>query len=55
MDKSKVVVMLDNGHAKTTPGKRSPILSKELQEKYGTDRLYEYRWNRDIVDMLIIQ
>lgn len=52
MDKSKVVVMLDNGHAQSTPGKRSPILSKDLQNKYGTDRLYEYRWNRDVVKML---
>lgn len=49
MDKSKVLVMLDNGHGSNTSGKRSPLLSKQLQEKYGIDRLYEYKYVREIV------
>ena len=30
MDKSKVLVMLDNGHGSNTTGKRSPVFSKEM-------------------------
>jgi len=35
------VVILDNGHGKNTPGKRSPIWSDKTQ-------LFEYEFNRDI-------
>lgn len=37
------VILLDNGHAKSTPGKRSPLFDD------GITRLYEYEFNRDIV------
>lgn len=36
------VILLDNGHAKSTPGKRSPVASDGYQ-------LFEYEFNRDIV------
>ena len=49
MDKSKVLVMLDNGHGSNCAGKRSPILSKEMQQKFGIDRFYEYKYVREIV------
>lgn len=52
MDKSKVLVMLDNGHGKNTSGKRSPLLTESLQKKYGTDRLYEYAYTREIVKII---
>ena len=49
MDKSKVLVMLDNGHGSNCAGKCSPILSKEMQQKFGIDRFYEYKYVREIV------
>jgi N-acetylmuramoyl-L-alanine amidase len=39
---SKFVVLLDNGHAKSTPGKKSPLLD-------NGKRFYEYEFARDIV------
>lgn len=53
MDRHKVVVMLDNGHAQTTPGKRSPEFDKEWQEKYGIRCFREYAYNRLIVSRLM--
>ena len=38
-------VLLDNGHAKSTPGKRSPILD-------NGERFYEWEFNRDVVDRI---
>ena len=38
----KMVIILDNGHAKSTPGKRSPILPDGSQ-------FFEYEFSRDIV------
>ena len=38
----KMVILLDNGHAKSTAGKRSPILPDGAQ-------FFEYEFNRDIV------
>ena len=46
MQKPKKVVLLDNGHASSTPGKRSPKFTD------GT-RLFEYEFNRDIVKRLV--
>ena len=37
-----IIVLLDNGHAKSTPGKRSP-------KKDNGDQFFEYEFNRDIV------
>lgn len=37
------VILLDNGHAKTTPGKRSPIFDD------GKTQFFEYEFSRDIV------
>ena len=37
------VIILDNGHAKSTPGKRSPIFDN------GKTQFFEYEFNRDIV------
>ena len=37
------VIILDNGHAKSTPGKRSPIFGN------GKTQFFEYEFNRDIV------
>ena len=37
-----IVILLDNGHAKSTPGKRSPVLEDGKQ-------FFEYEFNRDIV------
>ena len=37
------VIILDNGHAKSTPGKRSPIFDD------GKTQFFEYEFNRDIV------
>lgn len=39
---SSLVVLLDNGHAKSTPGKRSPMLDDGRQ-------FFEYEFNRDVV------
>ena len=39
---SSLVVLLDNGHAKSTPGKRSPALDDGRQ-------FFEYEFNRDVV------
>lgn len=38
-------VILDNGHGKDTPGKRSPIWSDGTQ-------LFEWSWTREIVDLI---
>ena len=43
---SKTLVILDNGHGIDTPGKRSPIWSNNTQ-------LFEWKFNRDIVDYII--
>ena len=40
--------ILDNGHGKATPGKRSPVLADGRQ-------LLEYEFNRDIVSRLIVK
>ena len=37
-----MVILLDNGHAKSTPGKRSPKVD-------GQEQFFEYEFNRDIV------
>lgn len=37
------VILLDNGHASSTPGKRSPVFDD------GTTQFFEYEFNRDIV------
>ena len=37
------VILLDNGHAKSTPGKRSPVFDD------GKTQFFEYEFNRDIV------
>lgn len=42
MDKSKIVVLLDNGHGKNTPGKRGPKLENGKQ-------LVEWSYVREIV------
>ena len=44
--KQKLIPILDNGHGKETPGKRSPVW------KDGT-QLFEYEFNRDIVKRII--
>lgn len=36
------IILLDNGHGKETPGKRSPVWSDGSQ-------IFEYKFNRDIV------
>lgn len=41
----KIHILLDNGHAKSTPGKRSPKLDNGSQ-------FFEYEFNRDIVRRL---
>ena len=38
----KMIILLDNGHAKSTPGKRSPKMEDGTQ-------FFEYEFNRDIV------
>ena len=43
---SKTLVILDNGHGIDTPGKRSPVWSNGTQ-------LFEWKFNRDIVDYII--
>lgn len=40
-NKSKMVILLDNGHASKTPGKRSP-----------DESLKEYEFNRDVVNRI---
>ena len=55
MEKEKVVVMLDNGHAASTKGKRSPKLPLELSQKYGIEQFMEYKYNRLIVSKLITE
>ena len=37
-----ILVLLDNGHASCTPGKRSPL-------EEGEEQFFEYEFNRDIV------
>ena len=41
----KLLVLLDNGHGRETPGKRSPMLEDGRQ-------LLEYQWTRDVVDII---
>jgi len=43
--KYKIVVLIDNGHASTTPGKRSPVMDDGTQ-------FFEYEFNRDIAARL---
>jgi N-acetylmuramoyl-L-alanine amidase len=43
----KFLWILDNGHSKATPGKRSPKLEDGRQ-------FFEYEFNRDIVKRLMI-
>lgn len=43
--KRELVVLLDNGHASSTPGKRSPKFGDESQ-------FFEYEFNRDVVARL---
>lgn len=42
---NRLVVVIDPGHARTTPGKRSPLLEDK-------SRFYEYESNRRIADLL---
>lgn len=44
--KQKYLWILDNGHGKETPGKRSPVLPDKRQ-------LFEYEFNRSIVNRII--
>lgn len=41
----KLFVILDNGHGNNTAGKRSPLLDDGRQ-------LFEYKWNREVVDRI---
>ena len=43
--KTDLIVLLDNGHAKSTPGKRSPKLDDGR-------RFFEYEFNRDVVSRI---
>ncbi|MBK9016220.1 MAG: N-acetylmuramoyl-L-alanine amidase [Saprospiraceae bacterium] len=43
----RFVWCLDNGHGKLQPGKRSPLFDD------GTTRLFEYEFNRDVVEKII--
>ena len=42
METHKLIILLDNGHASSTPGKRSPKVE-------GEEQFYEYEFTRDIV------
>ena len=42
-----MMIILDNGHGKETPGKRSPIWRDGSQ-------LFEYEFNRDIVKRISV-
>lgn len=53
MDRSKVVVLLDNGHAKSTAGKRSPKFDSQMKSTYGFEQFREYRFNRNVVTALM--
>lgn len=46
---ANLAVCLDNGHAKSTPGKRSPYLVSGAEPKLP---LYEYEFNRKVVTVL---
>ena len=46
--KKDIVVLLDNGHGKETPGKRSPLWSDGTQ-------LFEWEYNRKLVDAIFIK
>lgn len=48
-DFSDVELHLDGGHASTTPGKRTPYLCSGVQPALP---LYEWKFNREIVDMI---
>ena len=43
-----ITILLDNGHGKETPGKRSPKWSDGSQ-------LFEWEYNRKLVDMIILK
>jgi N-acetylmuramoyl-L-alanine amidase len=45
-----MIVILDNGHGHDTPGKRSP---SGMLTDLGMNALYEFEFNRDIVNRLI--
>lgn len=45
MDK---IILLDNGHGRETPGKRSPIWKNGAQ-------LFEYEFNRDMVNRIVLK
>lgn len=50
LSKSKVKILIDNGHGDNTPGKRSPFSC------YGTlpeIPFFEYKWNREIAEPLV--
>jgi N-acetylmuramoyl-L-alanine amidase len=42
------LIILDNGHGEKTPGKRSPVWP-------GGSQLFEYEFNRDIVERIALQ
>lgn len=46
--KKNILVLLDNGHGKETPGKRSPVWSDGTQ-------LFEWEYNRKLVDAIFIK
>lgn len=47
IDKQPITILLDNGHAKSTPGKRSPVLDDGKQ-------FFEYEFTRDIVKRIAV-
>ena len=46
---TNIIVCLDPGHAVSTPGKRSPYSACKVEPALD---FYEYKFNREIVDML---
>lgn len=44
----KITVLLDNGHGKETPGKRSPLWEDGTQ-------LFEWEYNRKLVDAIFVK
>lgn len=55
MKREDVILLADNGHAKKTPGKRSPIFSEEMKKKYGIECFREYAYNREIVTGIMLE
>lgn len=47
MNKTDVLIMIDNGHGNNTPGKRSPIFDD------GITQLLEYKYTREITKAVI--